>query len=96
MPGWLVEVKMTPCTQDQELLLERAAYAEMIVRRRRSKRTIRMVNVSIADDVLVIPCSGIGKVHGLMSREATYLVTDELAPRHTDTLCLALAGEGRL
>ncbi len=40
--------------------------------------------------VLVIPCSGIGKVHGLMSREATYLVTDELAPGQTDTLCLAL------
>jgi uncharacterized metal-binding protein len=40
--------------------------------------------------VLVIPCSGIGKVHGLLSREATYLVTDELAPGETDTLCLAL------
>ena len=37
------------------------------------------------ESVLVIPCSGIGKVHGLMSREATYLVTDELAgerPQH--------------
>lgn len=40
--------------------------------------------------VLVIPCSGIGKVHGLISREATYLVTDEIAPKDTDTLCLAL------
>ncbi len=40
--------------------------------------------------VLVIPCSGIGKVHGLISREATYLVTDELAPGQTDTLCLGL------
>jgi uncharacterized metal-binding protein len=40
--------------------------------------------------VLVIPCSGIGKVHGLISREATYLVTDELAPGKTDTLCLGL------
>ncbi len=44
--------------------------------------------------VLVIPCSGIGKVHGLMSREATYLVTDELAPRQTGTLCLALLVKG--
>ncbi len=42
------------------------------------------------DAVLVIPCSGIGKVHGLISREATYLVTDEIAPDRTDTLCLAL------
>ena len=40
--------------------------------------------------VLVIPCSGIGKVHGLISREATYLVTEELAPGRTDTLCLGL------
>lgn len=40
--------------------------------------------------VLVIPCSGIGKVHGLISREATYLVTAEMAPGQTDTLCLAL------
>jgi uncharacterized metal-binding protein len=43
-----------------------------------------------AKPVLVIPCSGIGKVHGLISREATYLVTDEMAPEETDTLCLAL------
>jgi len=40
--------------------------------------------------VLVIPCSGIGKVHGLISREATYLVTDELASGQTDALCLGL------
>jgi uncharacterized metal-binding protein len=40
--------------------------------------------------VLVIPCSGIGKVHGLVSREAAYLVTDELAPGQTATLCLGL------
>lgn len=44
--------------------------------------------------VLVIPCSGIGKVHGLISREATYLVTDELAPEQADTLCLALLVKG--
>jgi uncharacterized metal-binding protein len=40
--------------------------------------------------VLVIPCSGIGKVHGLLSRESAYLVTDELAPDGTDVVCLAL------
>jgi uncharacterized metal-binding protein len=44
--------------------------------------------------VLVIPCSGIGKVHGLLSREATYLVTDEITPEQTDTLCLALLVKG--
>ena len=49
-----------------------------------------MKNHANEKSVLVIPCSGIGKVHGLISREATYLVTDELAPGRTDTLCLGL------
>ena len=40
--------------------------------------------------VLVVPCSGIGKVHGLISRESAYLATDELAPAETDVVCLAL------
>jgi uncharacterized metal-binding protein len=40
--------------------------------------------------VLVIPCSGIGKVQGLLGREAAYLVVDELASGKTDTVCLAL------
>ncbi len=53
-----------------------------------------MGNTSAESPVLVIPCSGIGKVHGLMSREATYLVTDERAPGRTDTLCLALLVKG--
>jgi uncharacterized metal-binding protein len=46
------------------------------------------------DKVLVIPCSGVGKVHGLMSREAAYLVADELAPGETDVVCLALLVKG--
>lgn len=45
-------------------------------------------------DVLVIPCSGIGKVHGLIGREATYMVTDDLASEKTATLCLALLVKG--
>ena len=53
-----------------------------------------MRNEPAENPVLVIPCSGIGKVHGLMSREAAYLVTDELAPARTDTLCLALLVKG--
>jgi uncharacterized metal-binding protein len=43
---------------------------------------------------LVVPCSGIGKVHGLISRESAYLVTDELAPDMTDVVCLALLVSG--
>lgn len=43
---------------------------------------------------LVIPCSGIGKVHGLISREAVYHVTDRLLPERADTVCLALLVTG--
>ncbi len=53
-----------------------------------------MTNKTTKKPVLVIPCSGIGKVHGLLSREATYLVTDEIAPGRTDTMCLALLVKG--
>ncbi len=53
-----------------------------------------MNNKSAGKPILVIPCSGIGKVHGLLTREATYLVTDELAPMQTETMCLALLVKG--
>ena len=53
-----------------------------------------MSNETNAKSVLIIPCSGIGKVHGLLTREATYLVTDEIAPEQTDTMCLALLVKG--
>jgi uncharacterized metal-binding protein len=45
-------------------------------------------------EVLVVPCSGVGKVHGLISREAAYHVTDNLLPGQTDTVCLALLVTG--
>jgi uncharacterized metal-binding protein len=45
-------------------------------------------------ELLVIPCSGIGKVHGLISREAVYHVTDRLLPEQADTVCLALLVTG--
>lgn len=45
-------------------------------------------------EVLVIPCSGIGKVHGLISREAVYHVTDNLLASQADTVCLALLVTG--
>lgn len=53
-----------------------------------------MISKNEENEVLVIPCSGIGKVHGLISREATYLVVDELAPGRADTLCLGLLVKG--
>ena len=40
--------------------------------------------------VIIIPCSGIGRVFGSVGREAAYLVVDELRPEKTETVCLSL------
>jgi uncharacterized metal-binding protein len=40
--------------------------------------------------VLVIPCSGIGKPIGTVSREATYEIIENLAKGKAGTVCLAL------
>ena len=53
-----------------------------------------MATTNAQTPVLVIPCSGIGKVQGLISREAVYQVTDKLMPGQTDTVCLALLVTG--
>ncbi|MCE5314460.1 MAG: putative zinc-binding protein [Armatimonadota bacterium] len=42
--------------------------------------------------IIVMPCSGIGKVHGLIAREATYAVADEM--ENVETMCLALLVSG--
>ena len=39
--------------------------------------------------VKVIPCSGIGKVFGLMAREAVLKTVIELCPEKSETVCLA-------
>ncbi len=39
---------------------------------------------------IVIPCSGIGKAVGTVARRATYIVTEELLPDATETICLPL------
>ena len=39
--------------------------------------------------VKVIPCSGIGKVFGLMAREAVLKTVHELCPEKAETVCLA-------
>ncbi len=43
---------------------------------------------------IIIPCSGIGKAFGTVSREAAYIVTDELRPDSTGTVCLSLLTMG--
>ena len=44
--------------------------------------------------VIVIPCSGIGKAYGSISRDAAYEVTENLRKETTQTLCLALLVSG--
>ena len=44
----------------------------------------------MSDPFLIIPCSGIGKSFGTISRDATYCVVEELRRNETDTLCLSL------
>ena len=41
-------------------------------------------------EVLIIPCSGIGKAFGSVGREAAYVVAEELRPGCTSTVCLSL------
>jgi uncharacterized metal-binding protein len=40
--------------------------------------------------IVIVPCSGIGKTHGTVSREAAYEVTEDLRPTTTDLAALAL------
>ena len=53
-----------------------------------------MANHNKKGTVLVIPCSGIGKVQGLISREAVYQVVDDLQTQGAETVCLALLVTG--
>ncbi len=43
---------------------------------------------------LIIPCSGIGKPFGTISRDATYRVVEGLKKGKTDTICLSLLVKG--
>ena len=40
--------------------------------------------------VMIVPCSGIGKSYGTVSREAAYVVTEDLRPGQTQLVPLAL------
>lgn len=43
----------------------------------------------MSSKVKVIPCSGIGKVHGLLARETALKIVDDLCPEETEIHCLA-------
>jgi len=40
--------------------------------------------------VVIVPCSGIGKTYGTVSREAAYDITDELRPGETQLVALSM------
>ncbi|MGQ9722491.1 MAG: putative zinc-binding protein [Candidatus Jordarchaeum sp.] len=40
--------------------------------------------------VVVLPCSGVGKVYGTISREAAYKAVEQLKPEKTSITCLPL------
>lgn len=40
--------------------------------------------------VAIVPCSGIGKPYGTVSREAAYVITEDLRPEETQLIPLAL------
>lgn len=39
--------------------------------------------------IVIVPCSGIGKTYGTVSREAAYYVTEDLRPKDTRLLALS-------
>ena len=43
----------------------------------------------MSEKIEVIPCSGMGKVYGLIGRESALRVVRDLCPEEADTLCLA-------
>jgi len=40
--------------------------------------------------VVIVPCSGIGKTYGTVSREAAYVATEDLRPDHTQLVALSM------
>jgi uncharacterized metal-binding protein len=43
----------------------------------------------MSSKIKVIPCSGMGKVYGLMARESALRVIKDLRPKDAETICLA-------
>ena len=44
----------------------------------------------MSDRVIIVPCSGIGKTYGTVTREAAYVVAEELRPETTTIVPLSL------
>jgi uncharacterized metal-binding protein len=49
-----------------------------------------MTDRSSPNKVVIVPCSGIGKTYGTVSREAAYMLTEEVRPEETQLVALSL------
>jgi len=49
-----------------------------------------MTGESRSRKVVIVPCSGIGKTYGSVSREAAYVVTEDLRPAQTQLVALSM------
>ncbi len=49
-----------------------------------------MTGESQSRKVVIVPCSGIGKTYGSVSREAAYMVTEDLRPVRTQLVALSM------
>src|SRR5512141_2649993 len=49
-----------------------------------------MTTLKRAHKVIIVPCSGIGKTYGSVSREAAYDITEDLRPEDTRLVALSM------
>jgi uncharacterized metal-binding protein len=49
-----------------------------------------MTDVPGQNKVMIVPCSGIGKTYGTVSREAAYVLTEETRPEETQLVALSM------
>jgi uncharacterized metal-binding protein len=48
-----------------------------------------MADLKADSKVIIVPCSGIGKSYGAVSREAAYVITEDLRPEATQLVALS-------
>ena len=49
-----------------------------------------MTDATSRPKVVIVPCSGIGKTYGTISREAAYIATEEMRPAETQIAALSM------
>ena len=49
-----------------------------------------MTDENRRNKVVIVPCSGIGKTYGTVSREAAYVLTEEVRPEETQLVALSM------